>query len=54
MNLEAFDGVAAKLPNKDVSVKEKVEALGSAMHLDKKTVQTILQAVEKSRKGKGA
>ena len=52
--LEAFDGFSAKLADKNASIKEKVEALGDAMHLDKKTVQTILKAVEKIRKGKGA
>ena len=52
--LEAFDGIPAKLPDKDASLKEKVEAMGSAMHMDKKTVSAILQAVEKARKGKGA
>ena len=52
--LEAFDGIAAKLPDKDASLKEKVEALGSAMHMDKKTMLAILQVVEDEKtKGTG-
>ena len=50
--LEAFDGVATKLPGKDASFKEKVEALGAAMNMDKKMVATILKAVEKDKVGK--
>ena len=47
--LQAFDGVAAKLPDKDASIKEKVEALGDAMHMDKKTILAIIQVMEKEQ-----